>query len=210
MYNLPYFKEKDPAVVLAFMKEHPFATIAGADASGMPVVTQVPLLISERNGEIYLRGHIMRNNDHHLAFVQNNQVLTVFSGPHTYVSASWYENKLQGSTWNYMSVHARGRMQFLPEQELRTILDHLTACFEENPESPSLYQHIPEEYIGRMVKAIVGFEIKVESLEHVFKLSQNRDKKSFENILAKLDQGSCDAQAIAKEMRKRQEQLFPS
>ncbi|NCI47129.1 FMN-binding negative transcriptional regulator [Sediminibacterium soli] len=209
MYNLPYFKEKDAAVVLRFMKEHPFVLLTGVDDRQRPVATQVPVLLQERDGVLYLRGHIMRNNDHHRAFEQNKQVLAIFSGPHTYVSASWYENKQQGSTWNYMSVHAHGEMCFLPETDLRQLLDDLTAHFENDPGSPALYRHIPEAYISSMLKAILAFEIKLASVEHVFKLSQNRDEKSFDNIIEKLNAGNADAQYIAAEMRKRKQALFP-
>jgi len=49
--------------------------------------------------------------------------------------------------------------------------------FYEKANSPALYKPIPEDYISRMVKAIVAFDIKVTSIEHVFKLSQNRDNR---------------------------------
>jgi transcriptional regulator len=175
-----------------------------------PVATQIPLLINENEGQIYLRGHIMKGNDHHKAFAENKNVLAVFTGPHTYVSASWYENKQQGSTWNYMTVHAKGEMRFLEEQELLSILDQLTSHFENNPNSPSLYKELPEEYITRLTKAIVGFEIKVTAIENVFKLSQNRDEKSYLNIIHQLELGSADAKAIASEMQKRKQKVFPS
>jgi transcriptional regulator len=210
MYNLPYYKDRNASAVLEFMKQYPFAFLSGVDADQRPVATQVPLLVTEKEGQLFLRGHIMKHNDHHLAFEQNKNVLAVFTGPHTYVSASWYENKQQGSTWNYMSVHAKGTMEFLPDHELRRLLDDLTSHFENDPESPALYKHIPEDYISRMAKAIVAFEIKVTAIDHVFKLSQNRDQKSFENILEKLKQGSADARAIANEMQKRKEEFFPA
>lgn len=210
MYNLPYYKEKDAAVVLAFMKEHSFALLMGVDVEQKPAATQIPLLIEEKEGQLYLRGHIMKGNDHHKAFEANKQVLAVFTGPHTYVSASWYSNRKQASTWNYMAVHARGELSFLGETELLAILDETTAYYENDPSSPSLYKELPEEYVMRLTKAIVAFEIKVTSLDHVFKLSQNRDQQSFENILDKLQGGDADAQAVAAEMRKRKDQLFPS
>lgn len=210
MYNLPYYKEKDAAVLLAFMKEHSFALLMGVDAEQKPVATQIPFLFVEREGQLYLRGHIMKGNDHHKAFETNKQVLAVFTGPHTYVSASWYSNQKQASTWNYMSVHAKGEMTFLDDSELLVILDDTTNFYENDPSSPSLYKELPEEYVMRLTKAIVAFEIKVTSLDHVFKLSQNRDQQSFENILGKLQGGDADAQAVAAEMRKRKDQLFPS
>jgi transcriptional regulator len=209
MYNLPYFKEKDETVVLEFMKQHPFAMLIGVDEEQKPVATQVPILFVEKEGQLYLRGHMMKGNDHHKAFSANQNVMAVFTGPHTYVSASWYTNQLQGSTWNYMTVQVKGEMSFLPEEALLGVLDELTSFYEKE-NSPALYKHIPEDYISRMVKAIVAFDIKVSSIEHVFKLSQNRDKQSFDNILARLEAGSADAKAIADEMRKRKDQLFPA
>lgn len=208
MYNLPYFKEKDAGQVMAFMKEHSFAMLMGVDIQNRPVATQVPLLFSEKEGVLYIRGHIMKGNDHHKAFEKNTQALVVFTGPHTYVSASWYENKQQASTWNYMSVHARGELRFLSENDLLIMLDELTAFYENNPASPSLYKELPGEYVQRLSKAIVAFEIMVESIENVFKLSQNKDEKSYENIINRLQLGDCQAKAIADEMEKRREQLF--
>jgi transcriptional regulator len=208
MYNLPYFKEQDATVVIEFMKQHPFAMVMGVDEDNKPVATQVPVLIEERNGELFLKAHIMRQTDHHKAFEQNKNVLVVFTGPHTYVSASLYENKQQGSTWNYQSVHAKGEISFLDETQLLQLLEELTSHFENNPSSPSLYKYLPDDYITKMSKAIVAFEIKVTGLENVFKLSQNRDKKSYENIKDHLSNGNASQQYIAEEMGKRKDKLF--
>ncbi len=209
MYNLPYYKEKDEAVVLDFMKQHPFALLMGVDAEQKPVATQIPFLFAEESGQLLLRGHIMKGNDHHKAFSENKQVLAVFTGPHTYVSSSWYHIKPQASTWNYMTVHAKGELSFLDEAALLQMLDELTAFYEKDQESPVLYKDMPQDYIMRLSKAIVAFEIKVTSIEHVFKLSQNRDEKSYENIIEKLQNIDADSKAIAAEMVKRKQQLFP-
>jgi transcriptional regulator len=209
MYNLPHYKEKDSAVVIEYMKQHPFATLMGVSADQKPVATQIPLLFSEKDGYICLRGHIMKGNDHHKAFENNKNVLVLFTGPHTFVSASWYENKLQGGTWNYITVQAHGELSFMSEEEMLVLLEDLTTHFENNPASPSRYKNLPEEYISRLKKAIIGIEIKITSLEHVFKLSQNRDQKSYENIIEKLENSNADAKAIAEEMRKRKDQFFP-
>ena len=208
MYNLPYYKEKDEAVVLDFMKRYPFAMVMGVDANQMPVATQIPFLFAEDNGQLLLRGHIMKGNDHHKAFSANKNVLAVFTGPHTYVSSSWYEIKPQASTWNYMAVHAKGELSFLGQDALLQMLDELTAFYEKDQPSPVLYKDMPEEYIMRLSKAIVAFEIKVTSIDHVFKLSQNRDEKSYDNIIEKLQNSDPDAQAIAAEMVKRRSQVF--
>jgi transcriptional regulator len=189
------------------MQQHPFAMLIG-NAGKQPVATQVPLLIEQSAGPLYLKGHIMRHTDHHKALEQNGNVLCVFTGAHSYVSASWYQDPQVGSTWNYMSVQARGILRFVDEASLIEILRHTTAHFENNPHSPSLFHHLPDAYIQRLVKAIAGFEIEVTALEHVFKLSQNSDKESYHHIIRQLQKGSAQAQEIASEMEHRGSQLF--
>ncbi|MGZ8557477.1 MAG: FMN-binding negative transcriptional regulator [Chitinophagaceae bacterium] len=208
MYNLPYFKEKDQQVVLAFIHQHPFAFLAGCSEDGKPVATQVPVFIDEREGKLFLSGHTMKNTDHHKAFLHNPNVLAVFSGPHTYVSASWYEKKEQASTWNYMSVHVKGRLTFLDEQALLDVLKRTTNHFENNPYSGSNFEDLPAEYIRRLSKAIIAFAIEVQEMDNVFKLSQNHNEKTYHNIMEKLNAQDTDGKRIAEEMRQRASQLF--
>jgi len=209
MYNLPYFKENEQEVVLQFMREHPFAFLSGVDAENKPVATQIPVFIDEKDGKLFLSGHIMRNNDHHKAFEQNPNVLAVFTGPHTYVSATWYDNPSQASTWNYMSVHAKGTIRFGNKEDLVAILKRLTLHYENNnPESSTVFDNLSPSYTEPLMKAIVAFEIELTSIENVFKLSQNRDEKSYDNIIAKLKQGDSDAKAIAEIMERRKSKLF--
>jgi transcriptional regulator len=80
MYHFSYFKEKDKTRILDFLSNHPFAFLTGSTSSGSQVATQIPILIEEREGELYLQGHIMRKTDHHKAFADNPQALVVFTG----------------------------------------------------------------------------------------------------------------------------------
>ena len=202
MYNLPYFKAENPQQVIAFMHQNPFVILTGCDAHNRPVATHIPVMIHEREGKIFLQGHIMKQTDHHQALLQNQNVLAIFTGPHTYVSASWYTDKKQASTWNYVTVHAKGTLTFKDENFLLELLQQTTAHFEKNPASPSLVQHLPEEYVAKLMKAIEAFEIEVTDIDHVFKLSQNRDEESYQNIIEELSAQSHDAAAVAILMQK--------
>lgn len=209
MYDLPYHKENDNESVLEFMRQHPFIFLTGVDEDNQPVATQVPVFIDEKEGKLYLTGHIMRNTDHHKAFQKNSNVLAVFTGPHTYVSATWYEDPHQASTWNYMSVHAKGTIRFGDYGDLVAILKRLTLFYENNnTASTTVFDNLPSEYTERLMKAIVAFRIEILSIDNVFKLSQNRDEKSFHNIIEKLQGQGSDGEFIAGEMKKRQQQLF--
>lgn len=210
MYHFSYFKEKDKQVILDFIEENPFAFITGSFLSGGQVATQLPFLLEEKNGELFLQGHIMRNTDHHKAFIENPNALIVFTGPSCYVSASWYSTPQMGSTWNYMSVHVAGHVNFMTHEELIVFMRKLTLKFEKgNTQSLTFYDNLPNTYLNKMMPAIVGIEIKAEKLENVFKLSQNRDEKSYLTIISKLEEQGGNSALIASELKKRKTELFP-
>jgi transcriptional regulator len=211
MYNLPNYKEKDQKVVMEFIHQHPFAFITGCDENNKPVATQIPVFIEDRNGKLYLSGHMMKQTDHHKAFEHNPNVLCVFTGNHTYVSATWYSNPHQASTWNYMSVHVKGQLRFLDENSLIDVLKKTSLHFENgNTSSSTVYDNLPEDYREHLIKAIIAFEVEVESIDNVFKLSQNRDKESYQHIIQKLNAQDNDGKTIAEEMDKRIKQVFRS
>ena len=209
MYTMPYYKESDNEVVMDFMHQHPFAFLTGIASNNKPVATQLPLFIDVIKDKIILSGHLMKKTDHHLAFLENPMVLAVFTGPHSYVSASWYKDPKAASTWNYMSVHAHGKLKFMDDIGLMKILKRTTDHFENNPESSANFDQLPAAYVQQLSKAIVAFEIEVEELDHVFKLSQNKDRENFLNIINQLDQGDGNARMVAIEMSKRILSLFP-
>jgi len=199
VYSLPYYKAENEAQVIEFMQQHPFVMLISRGAE-FPVATQVPVLMEEKEGKMILRAHIMRKTDHHRALEKDGNVLVVFSGAHSYVSASWYTNQQTGSTWNYRAVHAKGELKFTSNEDLLQLLTALTDKFENNPDSPSLVKHLPDEYVQPLLKAIVGIEIEIKEIAHVFKLSQDRDAASYQNIIGHLSQGDAGAKEIAEVM----------
>ncbi len=210
MYHFSYFKEPERSTLLQFMEEHPFVFLTGSFNNGQQVATQVPVILYEKADGLYLQGHLMRNTDHHKAFLENANALVVFTGASAYVSASWYTTPTMGSTWNYMSIHVQGVMHFLSPEELIDLMKRFTLQFEKgDTRSATIYDNLPETFLNKMMPAIAGFEIKIEQLENVFKLSQNRDEKSYTNIIEKLVGQGGPAAEIAAEMQKRKSQLFP-
>jgi transcriptional regulator len=183
MYNVPYFKANNEKEVIDFMHHHPFVILTGVDKDHYPVATHVPVLIEEREGKMFLLAHIKRQTDHHKALIQNDHVLVIFSAAHAYVSASWYKEPQSASTWNYQAVHAKGKLKFLQDDTLLEILHRLTEKFENNPSSPSLVNNLPQDYVSKLMKAIIAFEIEITEIAHIFKLSKNRDVESYHNII---------------------------
>lgn len=210
MYDLPYYKEKNEQVIKEFIDQHPFAFLSGCDSENKPVATQVPVFIEEHGGKKILRGHIMRNTDHHKAFLHNPNVLVVFIGNHTYVSATWYSNPHLPSTWNYMSVHARGIIRLLDDAALESVLRKTSLHFENYyQDSTTVFDNISVELREKLMKGIVAFEIEVTEMDNVFKLSQDRDFQSYHNIIRQLKEQGDDGHVIADEMEKRTKKQFP-
>ncbi len=203
MYKLAHYTENEQQLVIDFMKENSFALIIGF-GSAYPVATQIPLEVEEKEGKLFLSGHIMKKTDHHIAFEANENVLAVFTGPHCYVSASWYANPQTASTWNYMAVHAKGKIKFTDEEGTFEAIKAVTNKYE-GTETIAAFNKMPKEYTMQHIKAIVGFTIEVESLENVFKVSQNKTEEEKINIIAKLRERNSndDDLQIAYEIEKR-------
>jgi transcriptional regulator len=202
MYSLPHFTEKDPAKIIAFMKENSFAIITGFGEQ-YPVATHVPVeVVVEEDGKIILSGHLMKNTDHHKAFVQNSEVLVIFNGPHCYVSASWYNNPQSASTWNYMTVHAKGKITFTDDNGTYEAIKAVTNKYE-GTATAAAFSTMAKEYTNKMLQAIIGFTIEVEKLNNVFKLSQNKSNNEQFNIIEQLKKrGDENSVLIAQEIQK--------
>lgn len=203
MYDISYFKEKEKAEIIAFMKKNSFAIITGM-GENFPVATQIPLEVEEQDGKLFLHGHIMKKTDHHIAFQKNNNVLVLFTGPHCYVSASWYNNAQTASTWNYMTVHAKGKIIFTDDDGTYEAVKSITNKYE-GTATKAAFNNMPKEYVLPLIKAIVGFSIEIEKLENVFKLSQNKKYDEQLNIITQLRarNSNYDDLQIAGEIEKR-------
>ena len=142
----------------------------------------------------------MKETDHYKAFLENENVLVIFTGPHSYVSASWYVTKNVASTWNYMDVQAKGKIKLTGDAETKKIIENITNKYEP-AESEAAFDKLPKEYVERLSKAIIGFNIEVESLENVFKLSQNHSEETRKQIIENLrNTNDYFAGEIANEM----------
>ncbi len=210
MYNYPHYKEHDREKILDFMRQHPFVLLIAHDKNGRAEATQIPVLIEERDGKLFLQGHIARKMSHERALAENPDALVVFTGAHSYITGTWYTGNLQqASTWNYVSIHARGKVEWMDEEGLISFLKKFTLYFEKgNTTSTTIYDNLPEEYLSKLIKAIVGFEMEVTELENVYKLSQNRDEKSYDNIVQQLKQQEGDGKIIGNWMDERKSKVF--
>ena len=131
-------------------------------------------------------------------------MLAIFHGPQTYVTPSWYPTKREHGkavpTWNYVVVHARGRLRAIDDPGwLRQQLETLVASHEAGFAEPWQIADAPPDYIDKMLTAIVGIEITITELKGKWKISQNQPLANRAGVVAGLrQQGTADALAMAE------------
>jgi transcriptional regulator len=186
VYIPEFNRQKDRAATLAFMRANPFAILV-SNVSGVPFATHLPLLVNEAEDQLIVRGHMARANAHWKSMKENEESLVIFHGPHAYISPSLYDLRESVPTWNYAAVHVYGEPTlFSDESGLREVLHQMIDTFESS--YMAQWQELSEQYQSRMMKHIVGFEIKVKRLEAKFKLSQNRTKGEQARVIQSLNQ----------------------
>lgn len=166
------------------MRANPFAILVSNTDDG-PFATHLPLVIRENENGIRLRGHVAKANPHWQHLEKQPLCLTMFHGPHAYVSPTNYATRQTVPTWNYGAVHVYGNARiFSAQSELLGMLHELIPMFE--PAYADQWAELSDTYRERMLSHIVGFEISVIRIEAKFKLSQNRTRDERANIISSL------------------------
>jgi transcriptional regulator len=206
MVYLPaHFTETREEVLLEHIERHEFALLTTHGETGM-IASQVPILAERRAGKVYLQGHLARGNPQCLDIYAGGEVLAIFTGPHAYISPSWYASGPAVPTWNYASVHAYGPCRAMDDKEwLRGFLRRLSERHEAREAAPWRMEDQPEPFLDGMMGGILGFEIAVARLEGKFKLSQNRPAADRPRIVAELEaRDDTDSHGVARLMRERE------
>lgn len=200
MYIPKHYKENDIQEIKSFMLEHQFVTVITNDGD-KPIATHVPINIHEKNGEIYVTGHLAKNNDQWRLLNKASNVLIIFQGPHAYISSTWYE-KEDVPTWNYQSVHVYGDSRLLSESELIEDLTYLLNKYEGHRENGATWDNMSEN-TRKQINGIIGFEIEVKEIQAAYKLSQTRTEQDKNNVISKLKESGDHLDiAIAKIMNR--------
>ena len=186
MYVPAVFAETDTDVLHDLIESHNFATlVTGGPAE--PYATHVPFLLDRGRGEHgTLITHLSRGNPHWRQ-IAGSTTLVIFSGPHGYVSPSWYEIHPAVPTWNYAAVHAYGQARLIEEpSKLEALVKRLVRTHEGAGANAWSAEALPPDFMAGMLRGIVGLEIPVERLEGKFKLSQNRKPVDRKRVIATL------------------------
>lgn len=182
------------------MRANPFAILVSSMDEG-PFATHLPLSVHATDECLILRGHVAKANPHWRHLEKNPQCLTIFHGPHAFVSTENYTTRETVPTWNYGAAHVYGNARlFSSAEELQSMLHELIVTFEAS--YAEQWASLSETYRERMLSHIVGFEITATKIEAKFKLSQNRSKEEQANVIASLERAEDSAvSGVARMMR---------
>lgn len=200
MYIPAVFAESDLAKLHEFIERNSFGMLV-SQMDSEPFASHLPFLLNRTSGSHgTLIGHMARANPQWQQ-AQGQNVLAIFSGPHAYVSPTWYEAENVVPTWNYVAVHAYGKMQVIEEPAaiLQIVTDSVSFYEGTMPQPWTL--NGPSDFVERLLRQIVGFRIEIIRIEGKWKLNQNQPEERRAKVaIALRKQPDDDSQAIAAMM----------
>ncbi|BCM91410.1 protease synthase and sporulation protein PAI 2 [Abditibacteriota bacterium] len=183
MYQPKSFILEDTALIERLITENSFATLVSNGENGLEA-SHLPFEFDAETQT--LLSHLARANEQWHSF-DGREAMAIFSGPHAYISPSWYETELAVPTWNYVVVHVYGVPQIIEDDgQVEALLTRLIDKYESG-RTPRWRLEAPADWQKNMRRAIVGFEMKVTRLEAKAKLSQNRPPTDIEGVIKGLE-----------------------
>ncbi len=185
MYVPAAFNESRVEILHSCIAQHPFGTLITHGKSGLDA-NHIPFEFAANEGELgILHAHVARANPVWQDVANGDEVLVVFRAGNAYISPSWYPSKheahRQVPTWNYVVVHAHGRLTVRDDEKyVRGVVARLTRTHEASEPQPWKMSDAPSDYIDTMLKSIVGLQIDITRLVGKSKLSQNKEARDIE------------------------------
>ena len=196
MYVPAAFAETDPAKIHESNRRHGFAVLTSQGVGDL-FASHLPLILDVEIGPHgSLVGHMARANPQWRRF--EGEVMAVFSGPHAYVSPSWYEAEGTVPTWNYVAAHAYGTFHVVEDRDgLLGLLRRSVTAYESPRPEPWTFDE-SDPHVETMLKAIVGFRIEITRLDGKWKLSRNQPEGRRRRVIRALSgRPDQDSKAIA-------------
>jgi transcriptional regulator len=190
MYLRPAFIEHDLDRIAALIEAHSFGLLVtsegGLDAS------HIPFTLARDGDTLVLEGHLAAANPQ-CARIAGGAALAAFSGPHSYISPSWYRTQPAVPTWDYAAVHIHGVLEPVEDEAtVRAMLRRLSA----HDASYDLDAQ-PPAFIAGMLRGIRAFRLRATRVEAQWKMSQNRSAADRESVAAALRSvGNTDVAAL--------------
>lgn len=198
MYLPEHFAQTDIAALHDTIASHPFGSLITHGSGGLDA-NHLPFELLRNAGELgVLNAHIARRNPLHEQVKDGAEVLVTFRAADAYVSANDYPSKQQTQrqvpTWNYMVVHAHGRIRFIDDEKfLRAVVGRLTRTHEASQPTPWKMADAPAEYLQDLLQNIVGVQIDITRLLGKNKLGQDEQLIDMQGAGQALARGVCGA-----------------
>ena len=199
MYLPKQFNHPEHASTI--IRAHPLASLVTTDDSGFPFMTHLPLKLEEQGGQpVRLLGHCARGNPLWGHLQKRPLALASFMGPQAYLSPKVYPDLQRVPTWLYLAVQVKVEARLLGGEEAKdSLLKQLIGDHE--PPYAEQWRGLPEDYTGKMLNAIVAFELRIVDLQCAVKLNQHRPE-AHAAMHAAYSTGHAQEQAIAAWMKK--------
>jgi acetyl esterase len=168
------FAARSASDVSSLIREFPLAWLVSGSGDDI-LATQVPLIadLSPDGAVLRLLGHFARRNPHVAALQLDGRATAFFSGPHGYISPSWFRDRTQAPTWNVATLKVRMRVDVDERSECAdAVLARLVEHMERGRYRAWSIADMATRY-EQLRRGIVGFYGEVLSIDAKFKLGQN-------------------------------------
>ena len=199
MYLRPAFTETDLDRIAGLIRDNPFGLLTTHGPEGLDA-SHIPFAVERDGDTLMLTGHLAAANAQCGAIAAGVAALAVFSGPHAYISPSWYVTRPAVPTWDYAAAHVHGVLEPMAEDadmatSLHALATHDPAQFDVDA--------LEDKYRQMMFKGIRAFRLRATRVEAQWKMSQNRSIADRQSVIAALRPEGRDAVAdlIAETLR---------
>lgn len=200
MYIPSHYKNNDLSFAVQLIKDYSFGLLT-CNGKETPMATHLPFICKEKDEQLVLYTHLAKANPQS-AVIAGNSALVVFTGPHTYISATWYANKRNVPTWNYAAVHIGGTPIHISDPEkVQELLRETIAFYEKG--NTEHHMQLPAEYKQALAGEITFLEIVAERIEIKTKFNQNKPKEDLESVIRNLTESDRHDNIVMAEFIKK-------
>lgn len=206
MYIPRQFREDRLPVLLEAIERIRLATLIIGGNEEFHIV-HAPVTVRRGDAAIVIESHVARANPVWRKAAIGTPSVAAFLGPHAYIHPGWLATKREHGrvvpTWNYVAVHAHGRLYAVEDAAwLRRHIAELTDVAEHGQADPWSVEDAPEEFTGKLVTGIVGLRFEVDRIEGAWKMMQHHPEANRRGVIDGLDSsGSGGSRSVADEMR---------
>lgn len=191
MHPNPAFRSDDRALLETLIDEIGFGMVFLTTPDG-PRVAHTPLLST---GDGAVQFHLARGNAI-APHLDGADALVLVNGPDSYISPRWYGDRATVPTWDYVALELEGRVRRMDNDGLEALLHTLIERNESRlGGEPWQASEAPEDYWRKLLGAIIGFEMEIQTWRPTLKLSQTKPAGDRARIADELERAGPAAMA---------------